>query len=646
MLRTRYPAYYMAATVMLCFALLLTAGCGAKKHQATAQGRPQTIQPATQLAPVPEMSLSIQILMRLALEEGKIQEALDGLEYFANEAAPPINKEARFRRSQLLLLINNDQAMIEAQKLLATYPDHVLIPYLHMWMAQWAEARQNDSLVLSHTAAALSHFKLTLEIANRAVGLGSTAARRSPDWDAVQWLLNVSHAAYATKEQRDGWLREAAARASTAMIGRLRDENRLHDKVGKAFYLHAARAHLMTGDMATVQTLATWLEKDFPHAGETAQVTAWLVGITHQVNIGVLLPLTGEYARFGAQALRGIRLALDSLQNNELITLHIADTQGNPDQCASAYRRLVNAGATMILGPLLSNCAEALTPHLHDHVPVLSLTSRLNLASRSPMLFIHTLGLAMQARFMALRVWQQGEHRMVVIGTDSPSSRQEGNAFVQTFTELGGEVVDYLDLPPDSIDFRHDLRAMRMRTDDEALLAELDEELALSIEPDQEIRMPVNFDAVYLALPGKQVALLAGQLAYVDVNEVRLYGSGRWQDGKLLSDKGRYLGRAQFSDVAFPNGASPDLRHFMLTWRDIWGVDKPGKLAGLAYDSTLIATLLTSRLGLSGRNLLAGLHDMSGFPGLTGHVRFNEDGVGHKDFELFRIRRGRIVPAG
>ncbi|GMQ99912.1 MAG: hypothetical protein BMS9Abin18_0741 [Zetaproteobacteria bacterium] len=637
----------MAATVMLCFALLLVAGCGTKKPQAITRGKPSAVPPITQMASVPKTSASIQALMSLAFEEGNMEGALADLERLANEAQPPLNEEASFRRVQLLLLVNDEQAMTEAEKLLAAYPEHALVPYLHMWIAQWAEGRQDDALVLTHTAAALLHPRLTLEIANRAAGLGAAAARRSPDWEAVQWFLNVARsAAFSAGGRRDGWLREAANRASMSMVGRLRDGGRLRGNVGKAFYLHVARAHLITGDMAAVQTLSTWLEQDFPHTDEAFQVSTWAAGITHPVNIGILLPLTGEYERFGGQALRGMRLALDSLQDSGQITLHIADTEGNAGQCVSAYQQLANEGVNIILGPLLSDCAAALTPYLHDRVPILSLTNRLSLAPRSPMLFVHTLALAMQARFMAVRAWQQGEHRMVVIGAGDPSSEQEADAFVQMFEELGGEVVDRFDLPRKDIDFRPDLRAMRMRTDDEALLAELDEELALSIEPDQEIRMPVNFDAVYLALPGKQVALLAGQLAYVDVNEVRLYGSGRWQDGNLLSDKGRYLGRAQFSDVAFPNGASPDLRRFMLAWRDIWGVDKPGKLAGLAYDSTLIAALLTSRLGLSGRSLLTGLHDISGFPGLTGHVRFDEDGVGHKDFELFRVRRGHIVPAG
>ncbi len=637
---TRYPDCRMLATATFCFVLMLVAGCVSEKPQIVASGKP----PAPQLAPAPKISPPVQALMNLALEQGDTRDALAGLEHLAGEAKPPLNEEAKFRRVQLLLRIDDGQAMAEAEKLLSTYPGDALIPYLHVWIAQWAEEHRDDAMVLAHTAAALMHPRLTREIAGRAVALGTDAARRSPDRDAVRWFLEVARSpVYAVKERRDRWLREAAARASIPTIARLRHKGLLRGTIGEAFYLDAARVHLMMGNIAAVQTLSTWLEEDFPHTNETSLVASWTTGTTHQVNIGILLPLTGKYAHFGIQALRGMRLALDSLQDNGRITLDIADTKGDPDQCISAYQQLTNDGVTMILGPLLGGCVEALIPRLRDNIPVLSLTNRSGLAPRSPALFVHTLALTMQARFMADRAWRQGEHHIVMIDTNNASSKGEANAFIQTFEALGGEVTDHVELPDSGVDFRSDLRAMRKHTDNEELLSELDEELALSIEPDMEIRMPVNFDAVYLALPGKQVALLAGQLAYVGVNGVNLYGSSRWRDGKLLSDRGRYLGLARFSGVSFPRGASPNSRQFMLKWREIWGVGKPGTLVGLAYDSTLIATLLTSRLGLSGHDLLAGLHDKSGFPGLTGHVRFDEKGIGHKDFELFRIRRGHIV---
>jgi len=585
-------------------------------------------------------------MMRLAFEEGKIYEALSGLDQLIASSRSPELEEALFRRIQILLLISDERARPQANALLRAYPEYPLIPYLHLWIAQWAEAHQLDAMVLKHTMAAFKHRHISEDVRARAATLGASAARRSPDWEAVQWLLSGARMA---PDNRDVWLREAASRASMAMLGRLRDGGELNDDVGRSLMFAAARGHLIGGDMAAVRTLAGWLSNAFPASAEARISSAWAAGETHPANIGVMFPLSGDYASFGQQALRGVRLALDALEDNQGITLHIADSAaGGSEACRQAYDSLMEQHVDMIIGPLLGHCTEMLLPKLHDNVPVISLTSRSSLASKSPLLFVHTLSPVLQARFMAAYAMRMDSRRMVVVNTDAASSQAEADAFASEFTALGGEVADRLVLERGSIDFRNQLRALRMRTDDEELLAELDEDLALSEQPeeDMEIRMPVNFDAAFLALPGRQVALLAGQLAYVGVKGVRLYGSSRWQDGYLLSDHGRYLQQTRFSDVSFPNGSSSDLRRFQLAWRDVWGLEKSGKLAGLAYDSMLIAALLTHRMGLSGYALLAGLKNQAGFPGLTGHVRFNPDGLGSKDFEIFRIRHNKIIPSG
>jgi len=177
-------------------------------------------------------------------------------------------------------------------------------------------------------------------------------------------------------------------------------------------------------------------------------------------------------------------------------------------------------------------------------------------------------------------------------------------------------------------------------------LARLDEENALFGDPEQEIRLPVSFDSMYLALPGKTVSLLAGQLVYLDISHIQLYGSSRWVDGHLLSDRGRYMSEARFSTIPFPEGNTPELRHLLQRYREIWGKGSPSKLSGLAYDSTLIAAMLTSRLGLQGNGVLRGLMDETGFPGLTGHVLFDNEGIGHKIPGVFTIKSGKVVPAG
>jgi len=636
-------------------AAVLLASCGPKtgvlSHGRAVIEKPHVVKNESK-API---SPAITAMMRLAFVEGRVDEAVQGLDHLIEVGQPPDLEEALFRRVQILLFSGDERAVPQANALLHAYPEQVLIPYLHVWLMQWAERQQLDGKILQHAMAIFKNPHANDALRGRAAALGAAAARRSDDWAAVQWFL---HSAGLFADKRESWLREASSRASMAMLGRLRDAGELNDETGKLLLQHAARARLMTGNISAVQVLAGWLKQSFPRSAEARISAAWAAGVTHPANIGVMLPLSGEYAQFGRQALHGVRLAIEGLEDNQDITLRLADTgfdsgaangeRQGPQMCLNAYRSLIAQHVDLIVGPLLGDCAKTLAERMRGKVPVISLTSRSLLARKSPLLFVHTLSPLLQARFMANYAVSEEKKRMVVISTDAPSSLAEADAFAEEVTLLGGEVVDRMRLPQDSIDFRNDLRELRMRTDDEQLLAELDENLAVSEQAEEEIeiRMPVNFDGVFLALSGRQVALLSGQLAYVGVKNVRLYGSSRWQDGYLLSDHGRYLRQARFSDVAFPNGTTPELRRFKLAWRDVWGLEKPGKLSGLAYDSMLIGVLLTHRMGFSGQALLAALKDKTGFPGLTGHVRFSAGGVGQKDFELFRIRHNEIVPAG
>ncbi len=641
MLITRYPESGHAAIAILCLLLAGLTACAPKEPVHVSAGK-SPFDISEREAVSAEGLTEIQALMSRALQGEFVDEALAELARIEREEPSPMAEEAAFRRVQLLLRFSYPKATMVAGRLLDRFPEHALAPYVELWLAHWWAERQEDAKVLAHTTRALNHARLTREVAEESVSLGMAAARRSAYWESIKWLFT---AARVLPEQRDGLLRKAATRASLAMISRLREEGWLQQDM-HAFYLYAARGRLLRGQISELQTITGFLEEDDPNSAVLASIRRWSLDTMQPVTIGVLLPLSGEYAHFGEQALRGIRLAMDLLEEGQRVSLRIEDTRGDPSACASAYRRLTGDGVAMVIGPLLAECAEALLPHLSSSVPVLSLTSHTRLAQGSASMFVHTLSLPTQAHFMADDAWQQGDRRMVLIYSAKSLSQQEMIAFTRRFESLGGEVVEAIQLPEDTIDFRHILRDMRARTDDEELLAVLDENQAYLAEPEMEIRMPASFDGVYLALPGRLVALVAGQLAYVDVAGVNLYGSSHWRDGKLLDDKGRYLSRARFSDVSFPAGNMAELRRLLLAYREVWGgEEKPGKLMGLAYDSTLIAAMLTSRMGLSGSKLRRGLMDEAGFPGLTGHVHFDKTGVGQKRFEVFTIRRGRVLPA-
>jgi len=235
---------------------------------------------------------------------------------------------------------------------------------------------------------------------------------------------------------------------------------------------------------------------------------------------------------------------------------------------------------------------------------------------------------------------------MAVIRGSQVSMQQEAERFRDAFTAMGGEVVDELVLPDGQLDVRELLRELKMRTDDELLLAELDEDAAVLMpEYDLEVRMPSSLDAIYLALPGRRVALLASQLAYSDLTGMALYGSSRWNDGHVLDDRGHYLSHARFVSQARDENQQGRLQAVQFMYRESWGSSHPGQLTLLSYDTLQIAAVMASRLGLFGKQIAAALQDEAGFPALTGDVSFDANGVGQKRLDMYMIRKGEIVPA-
>ncbi|MES0371506.1 MAG: penicillin-binding protein activator [Mariprofundaceae bacterium] len=638
----KHPCFRVGLIILLLASLLLGA-CASKKDVSLGVTKPFQPHPFTRLAPAPQSAKEIQELLELARVYNEVEMALAGLDELARLAPPPINEEAAFRRVELMLEFQNPQAVMEAEQLLETYPLHALTPYAHTWLAKWWISQNNDAQTLDAYINVLRHPRLTRELAEEALNSATPIAQRAPEKEAVHWLLSAAEIDMGRQEH---WLRSAANRASLDTIIKLQQQGRLQGEALKTFYLHAARVRLMSGQIDEVRAIAEILSVEAPYDNITRKVEAWASGITQHVTIGVLLPLTGKYARYGEEALRGIRLAIANEAYADKVELSIEDSESNRDGAIRAYKHLVSSGADWIVGPLLSEHTEALLPHLVPHIPVISLANQASIAEASRRLFIHTLAKSVQATYMAEFAWQQGTRKIVVLSEDSAGAADETEAFMNSFEKLGGEVVEYLILE-DAVDNRSELQALRERTDDEELLAELDEDIALlSAETELEIRMPINFDAVYIALSGKRVSALAGQLAYVDISGMPLYGSSRWQDKHLLDDRGRYLSRSRFANISFPATDNNSIRRMMSSYRETWGIGKPGKLFGMAYDSVLIAAVLGSRLGLQGRDAINGLYDAEGFPGLTGHVRFDKSGIGQKEFEVFTIKRGKLIPAG
>ncbi len=651
MLWTRYlPTLPAAMPIMLLATiggLLFLSGCQPKTPIETVIDRAEPLSEATpHMQQAPDSVSEIRELMQLARDGGDIDLIFQELERLMLDPSTVVHQEAAFRRAQLLLAGNIRDAAYIMQETMKIYPEHALVPYAHVWLARWWQQREEAGQALNSLGQALVHSRLTRELVDEVFDIGPAIVQEADEREAVNWLLA---AAQIDAAGRDSWLRMAARRASLDTIEQLMRNGSLSVEVLPAFSLYAGRAHLMSGDMVAVSKIANLLSTLIPGSQESLQLQAWAAGEISAATIGVMLPLTGKYARFGEQALRGIRLALSALEFDKYITLRVEDTASDGAMAVKAYRQLADESVNIIVGPLIAETTEAIAPYLDPAIPVISLTGRTHLAHESAALFVHTLSPLAQINVMANYAWNHDVKKMVVITADG-ESQKEADMFVASFESLGGEVLQTLEMEPGTLDFRSFLHQLRFETDDDVLLAELDEDLNVFLpEMEMEIRSPVNFDAMYLALNGKQVALLAGQLAYADVSGIPLYGSSRWQDGHLLDDRGRYLSRARFATSNLSkkmNHEDPVIRQFNVAHRNTWGNEKTSQLMSLAYDTMRIATMMTSRLGLEKHALFQELRDPDGFPGMTGHVLFDASGIGQKQLDIFSIKKGKIVPAG
>jgi len=636
------------SAILLSAVVLTSCGGGTKRDTIHINQQQEADLKAAQEAKVLAEKNAVQAA---AIEQLVSQARLDNPDTMALEQLLAMSKDpsipsesqglAALKYAELLFEFERADAFLTAQQTIEQWENNLYLPQFHIQLAYQWTALENNERAMKELTLALYQPQIDPYTLVENIDLADTLLESVAQATRLEWLLATS---LHDIENRELWLKQAAAIASLDDVLQLRHSDHALSIEQVNFYRHFARQRLMVGDYRTVRLIAKILENDMPDTEVFTVVKAWAESEGSRVTIGVLLPLTGTYANYGQQVLNGIRLAMNRPEFENSVVLYIQDTAGDAEQCVLAYQQLLAQGAEWVIGPLLSSNTQALLPFLVEDIPVIALSNKIQLAAESPSLFIHSLAKVVQADFMARHAIREGKEKIVILHGYTDSAFEEAAAFAQTFIDAGGEILDVVELEKGFSDNRPDLIAMRYRTDDEELLASLDDDLNLfSPELNMDIKMPLAFDAMYIVEKGKKVAVLVGQMAYADIRGMQLYGSYRWHDGHLMGDHGRYLSGAQFAapftNTERPNQAVADIKS---QYRIIWDNDDMSPLFALAYDTAMNIATLGSRLGLKGDDAIDALATTIEFPAISGNYYFDEHGISQKNFAVQRIRRGRI----
>jgi ABC-type branched-subunit amino acid transport system substrate-binding protein/predicted negative regulator of RcsB-dependent stress response len=387
--------------------------------------------------------------------------------------------------------------------------------------------------------------------------------------------------------------------------------------------------------------------------------------------IGVVLPLSGPYAPFGEESLRGVLLAagIFGAGDGETPSLRVVvrDSQGQPAAAAAAVRELAaDDEITAIVGPLLSGECEAAAAAAQElGVPLLTLTAREEIVRDRDYVFRLRTRPSEETALLAEHARALGAQRFAILYRDDAYGRGLRGLFWDAVESRGGRVVAVASYPPDAKDFTEPIRRLVGYTllDDEekALIARREgilkkarrlpptEALALRNEA-QAIRksdggpLPpiVDFDALFVPETAEGVVLIAPHLAFQEVTGARLLGPDGWYSRDLVRLGGEHLEGALFVAHFFPLSPIPYVNAFTDHYRATFAAE-PAVFAAQSYDAAnLVLVQLAHRRSARGA-VRDGILATSAYPGVAGVMSMGPDGNARKRPFLLEVKSGEVV---
>ena len=325
--------------------------------------------------------------------------------------------------------------------------------------------------------------------------------------------------------------------------------------------------------------------------------------------VALLLPLTGQHAALGSAMLEAAQMALiDAGQAGPGqapgISLVPEDTNGTAEGAEAAARKAIDAGASLILGPLFSHEVRgAAGPARERGVPVIAFTNDADVAGAG--IFVMGLLPRPQIQRVVAEAAAGGGKRFAVLAPASAYGQRGAQAAEETVPQVGGSLVAVEFYDPGGADSQETARRLA--------------------------RQPADF--VVLPEAPQRAVTLAPIYAYYETRgaRARFLGTQLWDDPSMWREPALY--GSWFA-------APPAEARIAFTER-FAGLQgrPPPRIATLPYDATALATALARRPGGPDFSIDA-ITQPNGFAGVEGLFRFRRDGLSERALAIMEIRRG------
>lgn len=371
---------------------------------------------------------------------------------------------------------------------------------------------------------------------------------------------------------------------------------------------------------------------------------------------GCLLPLSGPFAPFGEEVLKGVQLGLGVFGSADgdgpRLEMLIKDTKGSPETASQAMKALANQEHVIgVIGPLSSKASVAAARVAEKlGVPIITLTQREGITGEGKMVFRNFLVPSKEIKkIISTAVVDLDLKRFAILYPDNPYGRFFMNKFWDGIDEAGAAITAVESYKPDQTDFAEQIKKMTglYYPRPASLVKKLWEmktpyELETEIEPDGPQPI-IDFDAIFIPDSYQRIIMIAPQLMYYDVTGVQLIGTSLWQSPKLIEMAGKYVQGAIFPSGFFRNQPDPEVRGFVRSYEKNFNA-KPGILAATGYDTAGILNAVMNDFSIRTRNeLRKALLAIHGYHGVTGSISFDAQGDVEKEPLMLTISGRHMI---
>ena len=349
-----------------------------------------------------------------------------------------------------------------------------------------------------------------------------------------------------------------------------------------------------------------------------------------RLRIGLLLPLSGDYAALGQDIAGGAEMALFQVKDPD-IDIVFFDTAGG-NQAEQAARQAVASEVDIVVGPLFTAAVRKARPILAaSAIPVLALSN--NIESASPGNWV--LGYLPEQQIDHLLGYAVSENktRVAILASEDAFGQQVLSHAVSRLSQLGLQPLQTTLLTP-------------------AILSDEDS-LKQAIKTFSQYQKPEN-ENDELPPPAYDVLILAGGPDFIlrtapvlsfydlDPSRVTYLGTDLWTRADLISEP-------SLQGSIITQATLPVSEGFEKQWQSVF--NRPSNtLARLGFDAfALIAitkqeldqtTDQASQLPLDWR---ASLIREQGFAGFSGQFKLLPDGRNQRQYELYLIDQNQIT---